>query len=235
MVRYIYKKFLNISTVVHYFRNYILILFIMYEHKKKLISGWSNEFLPQLPEYNEKLPVSDVVLGIIGIAGIVSIAILAPNAVQILKYVEPKRWKKNNPRYRISETLQRFIKDGILALDHVEGETPHVRLTKKGRMRFEKLQFYKNSPEPWDGKWRIVMFDVIEKRRKIRNHLRVELRNIGFRKLQNSVWVYPYDCEEVLALLKTDLKLGYEALYFVTEKMGGDAYLRRLFFLPKQT
>ncbi len=202
--------------------------------KQKIISGWSNELLPQLPEYHTKLPVSDIVLGIIGIASIVSVAILAPNAVQILKYVEPDRWKKNNPRYRVDATLQRFIKEGVIKLVHIEGETPRVRLTAKGKMRFRKLRFCKNIPKIWDGKWRVMLFDIKEKQRKVRNHLRSELRTIGFRKLQNSVWVYPYECEEFLALLKTDLMLGQEALYFVTEKMEGDAYLRKLFFLPKQ-
>ncbi|TSC80921.1 MAG: phenylacetic acid degradation operon negative regulatory protein [Parcubacteria group bacterium Gr01-1014_29] len=195
-------------------------------------SGWSNDLIPYLQEYEGKVPISDVILGIIGIASIVSIAILAPNAVQILRFIEPGRWKKNNPRYRVSETLRRLKNEGVIILDQTNGNIPSVKLTEKGEKRFHQLRFKtENSSMVWDGKWRVVVFDVLEKRRKVRDHLRIELTNMGFRKLQNSVWIYPYECEEALALLKINLKLGHDVLYFVTERMEGDEYLRKLFSL----
>ena len=91
------------------------------------------------------------------------------------------------------------------------------------------------SQDVWDGKWRVVIFDVHEKQRKKRDRLRAELATVGFRRLQDSVWIYPFDCEEMLALLKLDVKLGRDVLYFITDKMEGDDYLRRLFSLPKNS
>ncbi|TSC72048.1 MAG: phenylacetic acid degradation operon negative regulatory protein [Parcubacteria group bacterium Gr01-1014_70] len=196
-------------------------------------SGWSNDLIPYLQEYENKVPISDVILGIIGIASVVSIAILAPNAVQILRFIEPDRWKKNNPTYRVNETLQRLKNEGVIMLDQTDGNIPSVKLTERGEKRFHQLRFKtENSSMVWDGKWRVVVFDVLEKRRNVRDHLRIELSNMGFRKLQNSVWIYPYECEEALALLKINLKLGHDVLYFVTEKMEGDEYVQRLFSLP---
>jgi CRISPR/Cas system-associated endoribonuclease Cas2 len=191
--------------------------------------------LPRLYEYESKIPVSHVILGVLGLAGVLSVAVMAPNAVQMLRLLEPKRWKIQNPRYRVNETLRRLVKEGSIILVQADGEPLTVKLTEKGKQRFKELQLQKTSSrELWDGKWRVVLFDILEERRKMRRRLREQLVHIGFRKLQNSVWIYPYECEEILALLKVDLKFGRDVLYFVTDKMEGDEYLRRMFSLPKR-
>ena len=50
-------------------------------------------------------------------------------------------------------------------------------------------------------------------------------------RLQDSVWVYPYDCEDILTLLKTDLGVGKDVLYLIVEEMENDKYLREEFDL----
>lgn len=46
----------------------------------------------------------------------------------------------------------------------------------------------------WDKKWRIVAFDIPEKIKKVREALRLHLRNLGFKELHRSVFVLPYEC-----------------------------------------
>ena len=43
----------------------------------------------------------------------------------------------------------------------------------------------------WDGKWRLVLFDVPESRSVERNKIRRYLQQRGFGYLQNSVWISP--------------------------------------------
>ena len=57
------------------------------------------------------------------------------------------------------------------------------------------------------------------------------MRELGFIRLQDSVWVYPYDCEDLMALLKADLKLGSAVLYMVVEHIENDKHLRAEFGL----
>ena len=83
----------------------------------------------------------------------------------------------------------------------------------------------------WDQRWRVIIFDIPERRRKIRDRLRSTMRELGFARLQDSVWVYPYDCEDLMALLKADLKLGVSVLYMVVEHIENDKYLREQFSL----
>jgi len=83
----------------------------------------------------------------------------------------------------------------------------------------------------WDGKWRVVIFDVWENTRAKRDTLRYEIKNFGFIQLQRSVWIYPYECSDFIELLKTDLSFGKNIRYMVVEKLDHDEKLRKNFGL----
>lgn len=114
-------------------------------------------------------------------------------------------------------------------------ENGAFRLTKKGEERAAALQMLDLTQKPllrWDRKWRIVIFDIWERRHVVRNRLRELLKRNGFVKIQNSVWAYPYDCEELFAFLRTYLSLGRGMLYIVADEIEGDSQLRKHFKLP---
>ncbi len=50
------------------------------------------------------------------------------------------------------------------------------------------------SAHSWDKIWRIVIFDIPEKLKKVRDTLRYHLKRLGFIKLQHSVFILPYEC-----------------------------------------
>lgn len=110
-----------------------------------------------------------------------------------------------------------------------------IFLTKAGE---RKLAYYRMrtlkegfTPKQWDGKWRMVVFDIAEHKRSRRDWLRRELRHVGFVRLQNSVWITPYSCEEFISLLKADGKLGASTLFAVIEKIEDDQLLKIRFQL----
>lgn len=43
-----------------------------------------------------------------------------------------------------------------------------------------------------DGVWKVVIFDIKEKRKKVRGILRSQLKRLHFKKWQNSIWISPY-------------------------------------------
>jgi len=62
----------------------------------------------------------------------------------------------------------------------------------------------------WDGRWRLVIYDIPETDRKFRLMLRRELSQSGFGCLQKSVWVSPHPADPLkrkLAKLKIDISL----------------------------
>lgn len=107
------------------------------------------------------------------------------------------------------------------------------RLTKEGEQQLHRIEFgtLPLPNEKWDTKWRIVSFDVSEKRRKSRDQLRLLLRQVGFVRLQDSVWVYPYDVREVVELIKTANFLDKEVLYMTVHTTGNDKVLKSHFKL----
>lgn len=43
-----------------------------------------------------------------------------------------------------------------------------------------------------DGVWKMVIFDIPEKKRQVRNVIRAKLISLGFQRWQNSIWMSPY-------------------------------------------
>lgn len=43
-----------------------------------------------------------------------------------------------------------------------------------------------------DDVWKIIIFDIPETKRQVRNVLRSKLTSLGFKKWQNSIWISPY-------------------------------------------
>ncbi len=173
---------------------------------------------------------TEVILNVVAVAGVISLAVMAPNCVQLLaSLVKKKRHQQYYIKYRVKE----LHKKGWLDVKKDGGEFL-VSLAPKGEQELERLKAkhrLDQSKKKWDGKWRVIIFDIKEYKRGLRDWFRVELNECGFIKLQNSVWVTPYDCEDLIALMKTDLGLDREIIYMVVEKIENDKWLRKEFSL----
>ncbi|HCC59885.1 MAG: hypothetical protein A2402_00650 [Candidatus Staskawiczbacteria bacterium RIFOXYC1_FULL_37_43] len=73
-----------------------------------------------------------------------------------------------------------------------------VSLTEKGILRVINFRFRRlgHKKGKWDGKWRMVAFDIPNSHRKDRNALRYRLKMGGFYELQESLFLHPYDCKK---------------------------------------
>ena len=72
------------------------------------------------------------------------------------------------------------------------------KLTSVGKKHAQQLLTNSLQPiaiptEKWDSKWRIVCFDIPEIKRNERAYWRVFLKQSGFKKYQDSVWITPYN------------------------------------------
>jgi hypothetical protein len=179
-------------------------------------------------------PITEIILNVVKVAGVISVAIVAPNALVAFKKLGLLEGKKYRPISYLNKRTQSMIDQGLLKKIFHQG-VYSIILTEKGRIRLRKHQIVKNTAQKkeWDGKWRVLTFDVWEKRRVSRNQLRMELKNFGFTQLQRSVWIYPYPCEEFIELLKTSLKFGKNVRYLLAEKVDDDANLKKYFKLNK--
>ena len=77
----------------------------------------------------------------------------------------------------------------------------------------------------------MVIFDIPEKKKKVRKQVSRLFSQAGLYRLQDSVWVFPYDCEDIIGLLKTELGVGKDILYVIADEIENDKYLRSHFDL----
>jgi CRISPR-associated endonuclease Cas2 len=165
------------------------------------------------------------VLSTIAVAGMIAIGAVPVRALSSLLLKGDKR----RHRSRIETSFSRLMKAGL-----VEVRDGHACLTKEGEncmKRLETSDFQMEKPKKWDGKWRIIIFDIPERRKVLRNKMRDTFIRIGFVRLQDSVWVYPYDCEDLITFLKADFKIGKDLLYIIADKIENDKTLKTSFGL----
>ncbi|MBI2607725.1 MAG: hypothetical protein HYW51_02785 [Candidatus Doudnabacteria bacterium] len=116
---------------------------------------------------------------------------------------EFQRLKKYNRR-QIEQSFRNLEKQNLISVSNHAGKTI-VEVTKNGHQRllsYNLDEMVISKPRRWDGKWRVVIFDVPEKFSAARKFFRGKLKELGFTSIQKSVWVYPYPCEDELDFLK---------------------------------
>ena len=145
--------------------------------------------------------------------------------------------KKRNPyrfKHQVNDALMRLARKGLVVFI-IENGRKLARITPAGQrvlvLEEQKTALQLQRKKRWDKRWRVVIFDIPEYRRGTRDKLRLTMRTSGFYRLQDSVWLYPYDCEDFMTLVKADLKIGNAILYMVVEKIENDIKIKSHFAL----
>jgi DNA-binding transcriptional regulator PaaX len=175
----------------------------------------------------QKRNLQKLILSTVKVAGLLSAGLFAPNVLKamnglgILSYPRQKE--------SINASRNRLMRRGLL-----EFKGKSLCLTKRGESvlrRLEAKDFRLKKPKRWDGKWRVLIFDIPEKRKVLRERVREMLTMIGFVRLQDSVWIYPYDCEDLIKLFKADLNVGKGMIYMIVDELEYDTSLKKSFKL----
>lgn len=96
---------------------------------------------------------------------------------------------ENQTRKGLYDAIYRLKLQGYLDLKRSDKKT-FAELTEAGKF----LAIQKNPVR--DGVWKLIIFDIPETKRKIRDHLRSRLMALGFKKWQTSIWASPYILNE---------------------------------------
>lgn len=175
-------------------------------------------------------PVGEAILASIAVVGVVSILALFPGITYALA---PFIKKKKYPRKQtIQKSVKSLVKAGLVSEKISKSGTVTLELTQKGKwealLRTKSLDTKK---EKWDMLWRVIVFDVPQTKSKLRFELRRAMRLYGFKMLQQSVWVYPYACDDFIGVLKKHLGLSHDVLYMKVSFIENDKHLRNEFKL----
>src|SRR3989344_2516739 len=176
-----------------------------------------------------KKNLQKIILKTVTTAGILGIGLLAPNVIGAMGKLGllPNRRQKEY----VNSSASKMVKKGLMKYN---GRFYEITTAGENKLRmWEFADFKLQKPKKWDKKWRVIIFDIPERTRKIRDHIRILFKSAEFYPLQESVWAYPYDCEDIIALLKTHFGVGKNILYLIVEELENDRHLREEFGLVK--
>jgi len=113
-----------------------------------------------------------------------------------LPFETPYAWIRRYsgiPRKKYYNTIHQLKQRGVVEVSR-KAATKFIRLTRKGELELllAKSVFAK-TPGAWDGKWRIIMFDIPEPARELRDKFRWLLKKNRFVRIQQSVYISPWE------------------------------------------
>jgi len=156
----------------------------------------------------------------------------SPNRYRRILKITGKEWRRINEKELKNQIKSCYRSKLIEEKENADGTTTYV-LTEKGKMRALTYDFNKMeiAQKVWDGKWRAVIFDVPEKFRWGRDSLRKKLRELGFRELQKSVFVFPYDCKDEIDFIIEFYKMRKYVRFGVFDYIDNAVHLKEFFSL----
>lgn len=119
-----------------------------------------------------------------------------PKSQRYILKATHRNLKEVDRRYLV-RIIKEFKNDRLIDYREKKNGQTEIIISEKGKRKILEFNIDRiriKKPIRWDGKWRIVMFDVPEKKRSERNVLRNKLKEIGFQEIQKSVFVHPYPC-----------------------------------------
>jgi CRISPR-associated endonuclease Cas2 len=159
-----------------------------------------------------------IILNVLLVAGVMVIAASSPKfgsalsralmkeigRRQKLKGKDRLLREKEYPKEKIQSAFYYLRSKGLINIEY-KGQQMYIALTdngvkKAGKYRINDLEISK--PKIWDKKWRILIFDISDKHRNKREALRGKLKQLKLFQLQKSVWVCPYEFQDVVNVLR---------------------------------
>ena len=176
--------------------------------------------------------VTKTALGLLLVGGGIVALAMAPGLAMALKLIDP------NPRKavaKIERALRNLSRDGDVEISYI-GKEKRYRITPSGTQKLAQLEFKEYQPsqfKKWDGKWRVVCFDIPETDKYTRTLFQTKLSDLGFYRLQNSVFVTPHNCKELIVLADKAFGLRSWVRVIVAETIDNEQHLLNFFKIKR--
>ncbi len=162
---------------------------------------------------------------LIAIGGVLEQSLLFPKDIKRMGITG--QWKT---AASVRSAVYELCRRGYIKLEDKNAKR-FLKITRKGEMEALFAKALLPRQDKWDGKWRLVMFDIPEQAREKRDKLRWLLKKNNFFPLQASVFISPYALNrEAILFLKRAGLISYIRILKV-EEMDDDRDLKKHFGL----
>ncbi len=153
-------------------------------------------------------------------------------AFKILKGIT-KEWQDIN-KQSLERAIKGLYKSKMVKEEYNKDGTITIVLSEEGKKKalvydLDKMKIKK--PKEWDKKWRIVMFDIPEEKKKERDGLRYRLKDLGFYEFQKSVFVHPFDCKNEIDYIIELYKIKKFVRFILADFLDNELHLKKYFEL----
>lgn len=172
-----------------------------------------------LRKLKKKYPKARQILAIAAVGAFIAGSFMAPGLPRLLKkplsyddiasLLGEDEWQEFDER-RLRQRLKDLRRQRYIKIWQ-DKEKFVIQITQKGKRKLLKYNLFELSiptPEKWDGRWRIVTYDVPKGKDAAREAIRTTLKRLNFHQLQKSVYLYPYPCDEVVTFLRELYDIG---------------------------
>lgn len=174
------------------------------------------------------------VLGLLAVGSFLVLAVAVPSlpviAKEILDERSDREWRKYNPWY-LQRTLKRLKKQKLVDFD-LEDDKIVVKLTGQGKKKILKYSLASleiKRPIVWDRKWRLIIYDVPNEKRKSADLFSQTLRDLGMYRMQKSVFLCPFPCENEVEFLREFYGIGEHVWILMVSNFENDKIFREYF------
>ncbi len=179
---------------------------------------------------NKTAKISRIILATLALSGVVLVAATAPNIFQI--FGKSKQGKKYSGRQH-QDNLRYLNRNGYISVSKKRDNQIKLELTNKGRSQLKKFSLEGLTipkPKNWDKKWHILIFDIPNTHTSARKALQEKVKDLGFRQLQKSVWIYPYKFEDEILFIANLFGVEKYVEILTVEKIIHGQQIEKLFF-----
>lgn len=158
-------------------------------------------------------------------------SILAPAfPYQAVKHLLKKKFKTDYNDRQIASSIRYLKRKQFIAFENKQSKFRAV-MTKLGKRHLKQISIdlIKIKPHAWDGKWRIVMFDIPEDHKSARHAFRRRLQELNFVHFQRSVFLLPFRCEEEIKTIANALNVLPDVHVLTAERFRHDTKLLKKF------
>lgn len=193
-----------------------------------------------LEKITKRYPAAKEILLIAGLGAFIAGSLVMPGLPRIFagrkidweNFLDEDKWQKFDER-RLRWRLKQMRRSKLIKI-YVSGDRYVVQITTKGRKRLLQYRLRDlqiSTPRRWDGRWRIVAYDIPNTKSHARDMIRETLKRLGFLQLQRSVYLFPYPCGDAIEFLREVYRIGEHTTLLTVGYLEGEGAYKEYFGL----
>jgi DNA-binding transcriptional regulator PaaX len=173
--------------------------------------------------------VNALLFSVYAAGGLLSMLMVSPHQ-RARRLLHRQKYRAYSNDRANKNTVYNLRKRGLVEVVTKDGQK-FLKLTERGELEVLLAKARIPFKIKWDGKWRVIIFDIPEDAKLQRNQFRDLLKKNNFKKLQASVYIspFPFNREAVSYLQQTGLIKFIRMLK--VEELDNDRDLRKKFNL----